>query len=129
MCFHYKTVNEFFSLADAQEEKAGGDTGEKLTPESPSSRITAKVLPENAGYGDLVWSVVTNSGIPTNTAAVSAEGNAALLTALGDGAFRLCCSCANGKPQSEVVSEYEFTAEGFGQSCFDPYEFLPQQSV
>lgn len=101
------------------------DTGEKLTPEKPSSRITAKVLPENAGYGDLVWSVVTNSGIPTNTAAVSAEGNAALLTALGDGAFRLRCSCANGKPQAEVISEYEFTAEGFGQACFDPYEFLP----
>lgn len=101
------------------------DTGEKLTPEKPSSRITAKVLPENAGFGDLVWSVVTNSGIPTNTAAVSAEGNAALLTALGDGAFRLRCSCANGKPQAEVISEYEFTAEGFGQACFDPYEFLP----
>lgn len=101
------------------------DTGEKLTPESPTSRIKAKVLPENAGYGDLIWSVVTNSGIPTNTASVSADGNTALLTAAGDGAFRLRCSCSNGKPQAEVISEYEFTAEGFGQACFDPYEFLP----
>lgn len=101
------------------------DTGAILTPESPSSRIRAKVLPENAGFGELVWSVVTNSGISTNIAAVSAEGNAALLTASGDGMFRLRCSCSNGKPQPEVISEYEFTAEGFGQACFDPYEFLP----
>lgn len=101
------------------------DTGEKLTPENPSSRLTAKILPENACYDGLVWSVVTNSGIPTNTAAVSADGNTALLTASGDGAFRLRCSCTNGKPQAEVISEYEFTADGFGQACFDPYEFLP----
>ncbi len=100
-------------------------TGEELTPDCPECRITARVFPANAGYGELVWSVVTNSGIPTNIASVAAEGNNATITALGDGAFRLRCSCNNGKPQAEVISEYEFTAEGFGQACFDPYKFLP----
>lgn len=101
------------------------DMTKTLTPEYPSSNITAKILPENAGYDDLVWSVVTNSGIPANNAYVTVVENTAVLTAVGDGSFRLRCSCYNGKPQAEVISEYEFTAEGFGQACFDPYEFLP----
>ncbi len=100
-------------------------TGELLTPDCPECHISAEILPQNAGYRELVWSVVTNSGIPTNIASVTAEGNSAVLTVNGDGAFRLRCSCSNGKPQAEVISEYEFTAEGFGQACFDPYEFLP----
>ncbi len=101
------------------------DTGEKLTPDCPSSRICARILPENAEYRELVWSVVTNSGIATNVATVQADGDGAVVTAAGDGAFRLRCSCSNGKGQPEVISEYEFTAEGFGQACFNPYEFLP----
>lgn len=101
------------------------DTGEKLTPDCPSSRISARILPENAEYRELVWSVVTNSGIVTNVASVQADGDGAVVTAAGDGAFRLRCSCSNGKGQPEVISEYEFTAEGFGQACFNPYEFLP----
>lgn len=37
-------------------------TGEALTPDCPECRIIARVFPANAGYGELVWSVVTNSG-------------------------------------------------------------------
>ncbi len=98
--------------------------GMLLTPESSSIDITAEILPHNATYSDLKWSVVTNSGIVTNLAEVSANGNSARLTALGDGEFRLRCTCANGKPQAEVISDFEFTAEGFGQPFTDPYSFV-----
>lgn len=100
-------------------------TSYELSPECAESVITAKIYPEDAGYGELVWSVVTNSGISSNIASVDVSGNKAILTASGDGNFRLRCSCSNGKPQPEVISEYEFTASGFGQATFDPYTFLP----
>ncbi len=97
------------------------NNGSLLTPACPTATITAAILPANASYTDLEWKVVTNSGIATNIASISLEGNTATLTAIGDGAFRLRCSCNNGKPQAEVVSDFEFTAEGFGQPFTDPY--------
>ncbi|MBQ8326063.1 MAG: DUF4982 domain-containing protein [Lachnospiraceae bacterium] len=101
------------------------DTSVTLTPDCPTCNITASILPANASYQELVWTVVTNSGIETNIASVKACEGGAVLTATGDGSFRLRCVCNNGKPQAEVISEYEFIAEGFGQACINPYEFLP----
>ncbi len=100
------------------------ECGTQLTPDTNNIRVTAVVLPANATHTELKWSVVTNSGIETNLAEVKADGNSAVLTALGDGEFRLRCSAANGKPQPEVLSEYEFTASGFGQPFTDPYSFV-----
>ncbi len=97
-------------------------SGSLLTPHQPTVTVTAEILPANASYSDLQWKVVTNSGIATHIAAVTAQGNTATLTAIGDGAFRLRCSCNNGKPQAEVISDFEFTAEGFGQPFTDPYK-------
>ncbi len=101
--------------------RAGGNL---LTPENQSIELSAEILPADATYTDLKWSVVTNSGIVTNLAEVKADGNKAVLTAIGDGEFRLRCTCANGKPQAEVVSDFEFTASGFGQPFTDPYSFV-----
>lgn len=93
-----------------------------LTPDAPTATITAEILPANASYNDLQWKVVTASGIVTNIAMVNVTGNIATVAAVGDGAFRLRCSCDNGKPQAEVISDFEFTAEGFGQPFTDPYQ-------
>ena len=95
-----------------------------ITPDAPAVRLTAEILPANATHRELIWSVVTNSGIATKIATVEADGNSAVLTAIGDGEFRLRCASANGKPQPEVLSEYEFKAEGFGQPFTDPYSFV-----
>ncbi len=100
------------------------NSGMEITPNTNNIKINAEILPANATHKELRWSVVTNSGIATNLAAVEADGNSAVLTALGDGEFRLRCSAANGKPQAEVLSEYEFTASGFGQPFTDPYSFV-----
>lgn len=99
----------------------GGNT---LTPENPTMDISAEILPADATYNDIRWSVVTNSGIETTIATVTADGNKAVLRAIGDGEFRLRCTAANGKPQAEVISDFEFTANGFGQPFTDPYQFV-----
>ena len=99
-------------------------SGSFITPENPSVKIKAKILPENATYKDLNWSVVTNSGIVSGIAEVSADGMNAIVTAIGDGEFRLRCTCSNGKPQPEVISDFEFKADGFGQPFTVPYNFV-----
>ncbi|MCL2638198.1 MAG: DUF4982 domain-containing protein [Oscillospiraceae bacterium] len=99
----------------------------RITPKTGEIKISARILPENATYcnSNLNWSVVTNSGIKTNCAIIEASGNSAVLKAIGDGEFRLRCTCNNGKPQADVVSEYEFCAEGFGAPIINPFEFVP----
>ena len=94
-----------------------------LTPENPECRIIASLLPANTSYTDIKWSVVTNTGIETNVAKVEANGLEAVVSACGDGVFRLRCSSNNGRSQPEIISEYEFTAVGFGSVTVNPYEF------
>ncbi len=98
--------------------------GRVITPETNGITLTAALLPKNASFCDVEWSVVTNSGIASSVARLEANGLNATLTALGDGEFRVRCSAKNGKPQCEVLSEYEFSAEGFGQAFINPYEFV-----
>ncbi|MBQ5320397.1 MAG: DUF4982 domain-containing protein [Oscillospiraceae bacterium] len=100
------------------------NTGSVITPDCPISGITAKILPENATYNDICWSIVTNSGIETKIAELEIEGNSALVKPIGDGSFRLRCYSLNGRKQPEIISELEYTAEGFGQAQINPYEFV-----
>ncbi|HOB19481.1 MAG TPA: glycoside hydrolase family 2 TIM barrel-domain containing protein [Candidatus Atribacteria bacterium] len=90
-----------------------------------STRVTARIYPENATYRDLIWKVVTLSGIETNVAKVEAKGDEAVVTALGDGAFKLRCICKNGTDHSDIVSELDFEATGMGEATLNPYEFVP----
>lgn len=100
------------------------DCGTVITPQQPEITISAEIFPKNATYSDLAWSVVTPSGIISNIAEVIPSEGSAVLKVLGDGEFRLRCSCNNGKPQPEVISDLEFTAAGFGQPFTDPYSFV-----
>ncbi len=98
--------------------------GSSLDKACKSVKITAKLYPENTTYPKIEWKVVTSAGIVSNTAKVEAEGNSAVVTALGDGEFRLRCCAYNGKKTPEILSELEFTAEGLGAATFNPYEFV-----
>ncbi len=100
------------------------DGGSLLTPDHPAVTVSAAVFPLYATYHDIDWKIVTDSGIETNLAYVTIQGNRVVLTAVGDGRFRLRCSCNNGKPQAEVISDFEFMAEGFGQPFTDPYAMV-----
>ena len=96
-----------------------------LTADTPTCEVTARLCPENSSFTELCWRIVTDSGIISNLGKVTANGNIATVTAIGDGHFRLCCSCNNGKSQPEVISELEFTVFGMGQPYLDPYTFAP----
>lgn len=98
--------------------------GPVLTPDNNDCIIKAELMPADASYTDVVFSVVTNSGIETNIAEVTADGLNAVLKANGDGSFRLRCCSNNGRANPEIISEFEFTAEGFGQASVNPYEFI-----
>lgn len=104
--------------------KLSRNHGSLLTPEQPTVTVTAEILPANATHRSLHWQIVTDSGIESKLAQVVVEGNTAVVTAIGDGAFRLRCTCKNGKPQPEIVSDFEFIADGFGQPYTDPYNFV-----
>lgn len=99
-------------------------TGSLLTPESPVSEVTAELFPENTSYTDVSWCVTTNSGIETKLAEVTPDGLKASVKPIGDGSFRLRAYSNNGSSQPVIISEFEYTAEGFGQPFIDPYNFV-----
>lgn len=97
----------------------------KLGKDNMTTVVKAELLPANATHTDLTWKVVTNSGIETNVATIDADGDTATINAVGDGHFRLRCSCNNGMAAPEVLSELEFEISGLGQTTINPYEFIP----
>lgn len=96
-----------------------------ITPENKEFSISAVIYPFDTDYKDVKFSVITNSGIETNIANLTQNGLEASITVIGDGEFRVRCVAYNNKPWPEVISEYEFKAEGFGQAQLCPYEFIP----
>ncbi len=96
----------------------------ELNQEVSFTRITARLLPADTTYKDISWRVVTPGGIETNIAMVEATGKEAVVTALGDGEFRLRCTANNGKRSPEIVSEFEFSVTGMGAATINPYEFV-----
>lgn len=99
-------------------------TGAVLTPDCPVSEVTAELLPENTTYSDIFWKAVTSSGIETKIAELETNGRKVIVRPIGDGSFRLRCYSLNGRKQPEIISELEYTAEGFGQAHINPYEFV-----
>jgi beta-galactosidase len=95
-----------------------------LNKEVHTAKITARLLPANTTYTDIAWRVVTPGGIETNIAQVESEGLEALVTALGNGEFRLRCTANNGKRSPEIISEFEFNIDGMGVATVNPYEFV-----
>lgn len=88
--------------------------------------IQATLYPSNATYSDLEWKIVTPSGIESNLANIrpSKDNREVIIKALGDGDFRLRCSCYNGGDVPKVISELEFSISGIGAATINPYEFV-----
>lgn len=95
-----------------------------FNPSNKSVKINAKILPSDATCNKLQWSIVTDSGIDENCAVAETCKEGAVITAKGDGRFRLRCSCNNEKEFPEVISELEFTSEGLGLAAINPYNFV-----
>lgn len=98
--------------------------GNKLNENITKIRVHAEIYPKNATYKDLEWRVTNTAGIDSNIASVEAEGNDAVITALGDGDLRLRCTTKNGSDKVKLISELEFEITGLGRANLDPYEFV-----
>jgi beta-galactosidase len=96
----------------------------RLTKENPSVKVKAEIFPANATYQELVWKAVTASGIETNVAKIEVSGTEAIITALGDGEFRIRCSADNGGRLPQIISELEFEVSGLGSATIDPYRMV-----
>ncbi len=98
----------------------------ELTKENPTVTVKFNVLPQNSTNKNIEWQIVTDSGIKTDLAVIeTASASKIILTAKGDGNFRLRAAANNGKPQPEVISELHFTASGMGGVKINPYKFMP----
>jgi beta-galactosidase len=99
-----------------------------LTEECTTTKIRAKIYPENADLQELTWRVTDDAGVDSTFAAIRWEkGNSeeAIIEVKGDGAFRVRCMCKNGKQQGYgLISVLEYKAEGLGVRNLNPYEFL-----
>lgn len=80
--------------------------------------VTAKIYPENATYRDIEFKAVTLNGVQSNAVKINVDKatNTASIQAVGDGEFRLCCTCCNGLDHVEVISELEFEVTGLGDA-------------
>ncbi|MDO3410121.1 glycoside hydrolase family 2 TIM barrel-domain containing protein [Saccharibacillus sp. CPCC 101409] len=98
--------------------------GRALTAASPSAAVRAELFPADASYRDVEWSVTDDAGIASHLARVEADGLDAVVTALGDGIFRLRCASRSGTDGIRLISQLEFEASGLGTAYHDPYGFV-----
>lgn len=95
-----------------------------LNEKQTETTVTANILPSNASYHDITFKAITPEGVESNSVRIDVQGNTAIIHALGDGEFRLCCSCNNGSDISEVMSELEFDVTGLGEATLNPYKMV-----
>lgn len=95
-----------------------------LNQVNPKASIQATLYPSNTTYHDIEWKAVTDNNIITNIAKIEAHGDKAVVTALGDGSFRLRCTAKNGKSNPEIISELEFEVTGLGAVLINPYQLV-----
>ncbi len=97
-----------------------------LDAEHMETTVTATIYPENATYRDIHFKAVTLNGVESNAVKIDIDNdtNTAVIKAIGDGEFRLCCTCNNGLDHVEVISELEFDVTGLGEATLDPYHMV-----
>jgi len=97
-----------------------GDRGNSLDKIS----VKANVHPKDATYGDLEWRVTDKAGIDAGIASLNANGNTAIVTAVGDGDIYVRCSTKNGGNKTAFYSQLDFSFAGLGKAYLNPYGFI-----
>ncbi|MDE7178819.1 MAG: DUF4982 domain-containing protein [Lachnospiraceae bacterium] len=98
--------------------------GQVFTKDNDTITVEAYVEPPQADDKELIFRAVNDTGVPVNLVSLSYEGNRAVMKAKGDGNFRLFAMSKSGTDKTRVMSQLEFTIDGFGQAYTDPYEFV-----
>lgn len=110
--------------ADGTSAENGRPAWTVLGPENCQVTIQAVCHPASATDQEMIWKAVTASGIETNVASVEAQGDRAVVTALGDGKFNVRCSVKNGTDKVKLISQMEFVIQDMGPATIDPYTFV-----
>lgn len=100
------------------------ESGNQFTSESTCKKVCAKIYPEDATDKQLYWSVVNDMGSKTNLATCVVEEDGALVTAMGDGTFRIRCMSRNNTNTVKLISQLDFVVTGLGKAYLNPYEFI-----
>lgn len=94
-----------------------------LDENNPTVLINAKIYPENSDYKDIEWRCVLNNGIEIGLSDIKPILDGAVITARGDGQYRIRAMCKNGGDVPSVCSELYFENTGFGTALTNPYAF------
>ena len=95
-----------------------------LGPDKKQVTVQAICHPASATDQEIIWKVVNGSGIETNVASVEAQGDKAVITALGDGEFNVRCMVKNGTDKVKLISQMECVIQNMGPATMDPYSFV-----
>lgn len=96
----------------------------ELNKENNQAKVKFEILPKNATYHDLSVKVVKENGVLCNSAIAEIINNEVVVTAIGDGKFRLRVMANNGADHPRVLSELSFNATGLGMAVKEPYAFV-----
>lgn len=98
--------------------------GQKFTKEHDTITVEAYIEPPQADDKELIFRAVNDTGVPTNLVNLTYEGHKAVMKAKGDGSFRLFAMSKSGTGKVRIMSQLEFSIEGFGMAYMNPYEFI-----
>ncbi|MCL6458266.1 MAG: DUF4982 domain-containing protein [Gorillibacterium sp.] len=98
--------------------------GNQLQKENNSLPVRVRIHPMSATDQEVHWRITNAAGIDTNIANLQANGQEAVITALGDGDIYIRCGTKNGSDKIRFYSLMEFHITGLGQAYLNPYEFV-----
>lgn len=101
--------------------------GYELNENRKSITVQANIYPKNASNKNLAWRITDSSGIDSNIASITVDGEKAVVTAHGDGLVYLRCMSVehvDGVEKVKLISQLDFTIEGLGEAYLDPYGFI-----
>lgn len=98
--------------------------GNRLNRDQRSLPVRVRLHPANATYREVRWRITNAAGVDSNIAMLEANGQEAVITALGDGEIYVRCAATNGSERIRLYSLMEFQISGLGQALINPYEFV-----
>jgi len=105
-------------IADSGGANSGASAGKR------EIALKARIHPENATHRALEWRVTDSAGIDASIASISADGDGAVVTAIGDGDIFVRCATRNGGGKISLYSQLDFSVTGLGAAHLNPYGFI-----
>ncbi len=95
-----------------------------LDENAPTVLINARIYPENSSFKDIEWLCVLENGVQINLSEIKPILDGAVITAKGDGRYKIRAVCKNGSDVPSIYSELTFENQGFGNALTNPYSFV-----